>query len=296
MGKERVLEEMARHSVDVLILGREGNARYVSGAHRLFLASERAFAPGCVVVLETGQVHLLSNTDFGIPSEIPHSNLYPTSWNPATVVGRIAAIPGVASAARIGVDGLTPLFEALLPAVKLVDGEVIMRSARRLKSTEEVAAIREAAMSATLMMNMADHVIGSGEPDSKVKAVAMDAMAVSGATTAAFEPIITRNGERVTVAVGVLHDGWEADLSRTLPGPVQPDALLAAVDRCRPGTSVADVGADVHGVGLGYEVLLPSDVLEPGMVLSVGVAGARDTVLVTAGDPDNLTGNIRSVG
>ena len=50
MSKERVLEEMARQNVDVLLLGREGNARYVSGAHRLFLAGERAFAPGCVVV------------------------------------------------------------------------------------------------------------------------------------------------------------------------------------------------------------------------------------------------------
>src|SRR3954452_16477561 len=98
MSRERVLRAMAAESVDVLLLGREGNARYVSGAQRLFLAGERPFAPGCVVVRESGQVHLLSNTDFGIPPEIPRGNLYPTSWNPATVVGRIAAIPGVSSA------------------------------------------------------------------------------------------------------------------------------------------------------------------------------------------------------
>src|SRR5438874_1468146 len=167
MGKERVLEEMARRGVDVLLLGREGNARYVSGARRLFLAGERAFAPGCVVVRESAEVHLLSNTDFGIPQEIPHENLYPTSWNPTTLVDRIAAIPGVAGAKVIGVDGLTPLFEALLPDAELVDGE---------------------------------------------------------------------------------------------------------------------------GVGLGYEVLSPADVLEAGMVLSIGVHGARDTVFVTErGAPDVLT-------
>ena len=56
MSKERVLDEMARQAVDVLLLGREGNARYVSGAHRLFLAGERAFAPGCVVVGETAVI------------------------------------------------------------------------------------------------------------------------------------------------------------------------------------------------------------------------------------------------
>src|SRR5437588_2061586 len=149
MGKERVLEQMARHGIDVLLLGREGNARYVSGARRLFLAGERAFAPGCVVVGESAEVHVLSNTDFGIPPEIPHQNLYPTSWNPATLLDRVAAIPGVASASRIGVDGLTPLFEALLasalPDATLVDGEAVMRAARRIKSPEEVDLIRAAA-------------------------------------------------------------------------------------------------------------------------------------------------------
>src|SRR5205085_1089574 len=110
MGKARVLEEMARQGVDVLLLGREGNARYVSGARRLFLAGERAFAPGCVVGRRSGAVHLPSDTDLGNPQEIPHQSLYPTSWNPATLVARVLAIPGVAHAKTIGVDGLTPLF------------------------------------------------------------------------------------------------------------------------------------------------------------------------------------------
>src|SRR3954469_17027265 len=105
MSRERVLREMAGRGVDVLVLGREGNARYVSGARRLFLAGERAFAPGCVVVRESAEVHLLSNTDFGIPQEIPQQNLYPTSWNPATLVARVLTIPGVAQAKTIGVDG-----------------------------------------------------------------------------------------------------------------------------------------------------------------------------------------------
>src|SRR4051794_37184002 len=148
MGKDRVLAEMARRDVDVLLLGREGNARYVSGARRLFLAGERAFVPGCVVVGETAAVHLLSNTDFGIPDTVPRRNLYPTSWNPATLLARIADIPGVASAIRVGVDGLTPLFEgllvSLLPDADLVDGEEVMRSARRIKCDEEVALIRAA--------------------------------------------------------------------------------------------------------------------------------------------------------
>src|SRR3954453_23525743 len=108
MSKERGLAEMARQGVDVLLLGREGNARFVSGAQRLFLAGERAFAPGCVVVAQTGGVNVLSVAASGNPSE---NGPFPPSWNPATLVDRVAGIPGVRSARHIGVDGLTPLFE-----------------------------------------------------------------------------------------------------------------------------------------------------------------------------------------
>ncbi|MBV8160107.1 MAG: aminopeptidase P family N-terminal domain-containing protein [Acidimicrobiia bacterium] len=296
MGKERVLAEMARQGVEVLLLGREGNARYVSGARRLFLAGERAFAPGCVVVRATEQVHVLSNTDFGIPNEIPHANLYPTSWDPATLAARVAAIPGVSDAQRIGVDGLTPLFEALLPAAELVDGEALMRAARRLKTTDEVAHIRAAAEVAEAMVAAALDAAANGAPAAAAKAVAMQTMAAQGVTTAAFEPRVARHGDRVTVAVGVLRDGWEADVTRSTP-----QVPNTAIDCCHPGTAVADLPGGPHGVGLGYEVLSPDDVLEPGMVLSIGVAiepakvpspddyGVRDTVLVTRDAPEVLT-------
>ena len=294
MSRERVLRAMAAESVDVLLLGREGNARYVSGAHRLFLAGERAFAPGCVVVRETGAVHLLSATDFGVPQELKHSHLYAPSWNPVTLIGRVAAVPGVASAAQVGVDGLTPLFEALLasalPRADLVDGESLMRAVRRVKSPEEVALIRAAAAVADATMAAALDAVVNGEPDATVKAVAMEIMADQGVTTAAFEPRISRDGQRVAVAVGVLREGWEADLARSVPGPARPESLDKAIHRCRPGTKVGDLaGTGLHGVGLGYEVLIPPDVLEPGMVLSIGADGARDTVLVTDYSPEALT-------
>src|SRR4051812_28655737 len=208
MSRARVLREMAGRGVDVLLLGREGNARYVSGAGRLFLAGGRAFVPGCVVVRGTGAVHLLSVTDFGVPPELSRDHLYAPSWNPATLVGRVAAIPGVADAKRVGVDGLTPLFEALLagalPAAEFVDGEALMRTVRRIKSTDEVALLRAAADVADATLRVALDAVANGAAEATVKAVAMEAMAAQGVTTAAFEPRIQRDGERVSVAVGVL--------------------------------------------------------------------------------------------
>ena len=55
--RARVLAEMERADIDILVVGREGNARYVSGAPRLWTAGSRAFGPGCVIVRATGAVH-----------------------------------------------------------------------------------------------------------------------------------------------------------------------------------------------------------------------------------------------
>ena len=63
--RARVLAAMEAADVDFLIVGREGNARYVSGAPRLWTAGSRAFGPGCVFVRENGAVHLLSTWDEG---------------------------------------------------------------------------------------------------------------------------------------------------------------------------------------------------------------------------------------
>ncbi|TMK82787.1 MAG: hypothetical protein E6G57_16850 [Actinobacteria bacterium] len=177
-----------------------------------------------------------------------------------------------------------------MPDTQLVDGEDVMRTARRVKTPAEIALIRAAATVAEATVMAALEAVAAGASDAAVKAVAMEAMAAQAVTTAALEPRISRDDMRATVAVGVLRDGWEADLTRRAPGRDRPDVLTAAIDRCRAGAIVSDLGADVHGLGLGYEVLSPSDVLEPGMVLSVGAGGGRDTVIVTDGAPVTCSG------
>ena len=139
--RQRALEQMAAHDLDVLVLGRQANVRYVTGAPQLWVAGTRPFGPTCVLVRDTGAVHLLSTWDEGVPEDIPHENLYGISWNPMNTMAALGRIDGAATARRVGTDALSPVFaQAAANGVsqcQLVDGELAMRAARRIKTAEE---------------------------------------------------------------------------------------------------------------------------------------------------------------
>ena len=146
--RERALAQMEVHDLDVLVLGRQANVRYISGAPQLWVVGTRPFGPICEFVRETGEIHLNSTWDEGIPAEIPHENLYGFAWNPMTLVGVLQNIKGAETFRRVGTDALTPMFAQLLPMAfpnaELVDAEQAMQAARRIKTPEEVAALRNA--------------------------------------------------------------------------------------------------------------------------------------------------------
>src|SRR6202042_1924015 len=102
--RERALAQMEEHDLDVLVLGRQANVRYVTGAPQLWVAGTRPFAPICVVVRATGEIHLNSSWDEGIPEEIDHDHLYGLAWNPMTLIEVLRNIDGAATAARVGTD------------------------------------------------------------------------------------------------------------------------------------------------------------------------------------------------
>ena len=281
---------MAEAGLDALILGREANARYVSGARRLWLAGARPFAPGCVLVA-SGDVHLLSGSDEGIPPDIPFSNLYALTWNPANLMARLAAIPELASARTIGVDALTPNMESLLaatfPHAELRDGQSVLSSARRQKLPEEVEAMRQAISIATRAL---DDVIVATEPgvtEKDLRAQFALRMCELGTATPAFEGTFggvfpsdraLRAGDRVVLDVGVLVDGYEGGLARTIvcgdtpAAPSPADEQLATLLRSLRSSSTGGGLRDVFSVGLGLEAPIGAeDVLESGMTLSVRV-------------------------
>src|SRR6478735_7225291 len=146
--RERAFAAMEADDLDVLVLGRVANIRYVSGVPILWNAGTRPFGPGCVAVRATREIYLLSTWDEGVPDEIPHDHLYGITWNPMNMVAMLQGVATDAKPRRVGTDAMSPLFAQLLPMAfpdaAIVDAGPTLREARRVKTSEEVDAIRAA--------------------------------------------------------------------------------------------------------------------------------------------------------
>jgi len=268
--RARALAEMEADGIDILILGREGNARYVAGVPRLWTAGSRPFTPGCVLVRETGDVHLLSTWDEGVPDDIPHEHLYGITFNPMNMVEVLQGVAGATTATRVGTDSLTPMFSKLLPmafpAATVVDGESTMRRARRVKSAAEVAEIRTSVRVAERCLAVAEKRFAPGVSERQLTAAFMEEMALAGVTTPSSQDVAwitspthpwhhgdrdraVAEGDVVVLAGGVIRGGYTGELARThVAGGGRP-ALLdrledlrgRLLDACRPGRPTADL-------------------------------------------------------
>jgi Xaa-Pro dipeptidase len=301
--RARVLAEMEADGIDVLVVGREGNARYVSGAPRLWTAGSRAFGPGCVLVRATGAVHLLSTWDEGIPEEIPHENLYGISFNAMTFLAALQRVEGAATARTVGTDGLTPSSAQLLPkafpSAQLVDAEPLLRRARRIKTPDEIEAVRASVRVAERALRDTEAALEPGITERGLTAVFMEAMAATGVTTPASQDVAwitsgehpwrrssrdtpVRQGDLVAFDSGVILGGYSGELGRTLSvgeEPTSDDALFGATyelwDRlltaCRPGSAFSGLLDAYDAAGLP----------QPPMPVARGLGLGFDLPLVT---------------
>jgi len=281
--RRRALDQMAAHDLDVLVLGRQANVRYVTGAPQLWVAGTRPFGPTCVVVRETGAVHLLSTWDEGVPDDIPHENLYGISWNPLNTMSALQRIDGAVTARRVGTDALSPVFARLLPTAfpnaQLVDGELAMRAARRVKTAEEVAALRESVAVAESALAAAVAELRPGVTEQALAGVVLEASAAGGVSTPSNQDVAwvtsrthpwrcadgdgrIQDGDLVAFSTGVLAGGYVGEVGRTWPAAKKqvPDGAAALyrrweslwdrlIDACQPGVGAADLMAPYQAAG-----------------------------------------------
>jgi Xaa-Pro aminopeptidase len=308
--RQRVLAAMADGGVDLLLLGRQGNARYVAGHRPIWRAVVTAWAPFCALQADGG-VHLLHTTwDDGVPEEIPHEHLSGLSWSPRTIVGDIAAVPGLAEAKVVATDGLSSglalLLGHLAPDAELVDGESLMRSVRAVKLPAEVECIRTAVALTEGALTTAALEIRAGVDAARLKGAFHEAMGRYGISHPNAEGRfgsggILTDGDLVPLEGALAYAGYEAAAGRTRvcgsgpsPGAEWRAAMEAVIDRCRAGEAAPqEPGFDLYGVGLGVETLVEGEPLRAGMVLGIraeldGYLGT-DTVLITPDAPERLT-------
>lgn len=281
--RQRALEQMAAHDLDVLVLGRQANVRYVTGAQQLWVAGTRPFGPTCVLIRETGAIHLLSTWDEGVPEDIPHENLYGISWNPMNTMAALRRIDGTATARRVGTDALSPVFAQLLPTVfpnaELVDGELAMRAARRIKTAEEVAALRESVAVAESALAAAVSELRPGVTEQALAGALLEAAAAGGVSTPSNQDVAwvssrehpwrrangdgrIQDGDLVAFSAGVLAGGYVGEVGRTWPAGKKHGGTGAAalyqrweslwaklIAACRPGAGAGELIAAYQEAG-----------------------------------------------
>lgn len=278
--RERVLAQMAADDIDILVLGRQANVRYVTGAPQLWVAGTRPFGPICEVIRSSGEIHLNSTWDEGIPDEISHDHLYGLAWNPMTLIEVLKNLPGASGFRRVGTDSLTPTFAQLLPIAfpnaELVDAEPALRAARRIKTADEIAVLRGALGVAGYALAAARSELAPGVTEQSLTGAMMEAMAAGGVTTPATQDgawITPRDhswrrgstdgrvadGDLVALSAGALADGYVGEVGRTFPVGDVPgaddlfrrsnalwDRLIAA---CRPGGLAGDLLSAYEAAG-----------------------------------------------
>src|SRR5271154_5414193 len=272
--RQRALAQMEAHDIDVLVLGRQANVRYVTGAPQLWIGGTRPFGPVCVMLRGTGEIFLMSTDDEGIPEEIGRDRLYGLAWNPMTLIEVLKNIDGSSSPRRVGTDAMTPTFAKLLPMAfpnaEFVDGELPMRTARRIKTPDEVAAMSTAGRVAEAGVAAAVAELRPGLTEQTLAGAVLEAMAAGGVSTPAAQDaawVTSRehpwrratgdgqvaSGDLVAFSAGALADGYVAEVGRTWPagdadnGPTHKlyqrsnelwDRLIAA---CRPAAPASDL-------------------------------------------------------
>lgn len=305
--RERVLAEMAAADVDALVLGREANARYVSGVPRLWLAGTRPFGPGCVLVRATGAIHLLSPWDEGVPDDIPREHLYGYTFNAAKQLEALRVIEGSQQFRTVATDAMGPgaadLLLAAFPAATIVDGERVLATARRTKSPAEVAAIAASVGIAERCLDAASQAVRPGATARQLTGVFMEAMGSEAVCMPSTQDVAwvtsrtqpwqraTRDtpiapGDLVVLSGGVMLDGYTGDLARTVVvGDASPAAasLLTRgealwnrlLDACRPGAPASDL----------LQVYADAAEPVPPMPIAHGLGLGFDAPVVTAALP-----------
>lgn len=301
--RARVVDAMAGAGIDVLVIGSEPNARYISGVPRLWINGTHPFGPGCVFSRDNQELHLVSTWDEGVPDDIPRENLHGITFNGANSLRMMQGVTGSQNFEVVGTDGLMPntakSLKRAFPKAELVDAEQLLQHARSVKLPEEVDAIRTAVAIAEQALTDAEEAVRPGTTERRITAVFMESMAEHGVTTPTTQDVawiasrerpwhrVSRDApvgdhDLVVLSAGVIAGGYVGELGRTVRADGWPiaaglrarwDGLWDRLARaCRPGATGADLLDAYAAAGLE----------PPPVPIARGLGLGNDLPLVTA--------------
>ena len=108
-------------------------------------------------------------------------------------VKALQRIEGAATVRTVATDSMTGSSATILPkafpSAELIDGEPLLRRARRVKTPEEVDAIRASLGVAERSLGAAEAALAPGVTERQLTGVFMEAMASAGVTTPATQDV-----------------------------------------------------------------------------------------------------------
>ena len=269
--RDRALAQMEAYDLDVLVLGQTGQCPLRrQGRHNSGSPGRGPSGRSASWSASTGEIHLNSSWDEGMPEEIPHDHLYGLAWNPMTLIEVLRNIDGAATASRVGTDALSPTFAQLLPMAfpnaELVDGELAMRTARRIKTPKKSwpsarggcgwpklawpPPFRIVARHHRAVVDRRDaggrgrwrgeHVGHSGRRMGDVARAPVAAGPRDGRSP---------NGDLVAFAAGVLADGYVGEVGRTVAGGRRRRRRDRALRSFECAVGQANCGMQARGAG-----------------------------------------------
>lgn len=287
----RVAVEASNQGLDSLVILEPANIYYLSGFRttlytRFMAVALRTTAPHDALLIATSVDRQLALEPVWYPSLLPRTEVY---YLGAPEGGALINAPGplldtvVRDGERVGVDlagasfGHVELLRSRYPAMTLVDATPLMHAARRVKSTLELAALREANAVAVSVLGRVPGWLREGLTERELGAKLDGAARDAGADGAAYPTLIgfgpkslaphapptdrqLRRGEMVTIAFGPTVAGYCADVVRTWYFGAPP---RVAVDQARICTDVqaAALATIRAGARAGDAMLAARDVI-----------------------------------
>ena len=290
---ENAQREMRNANLDGLLVWKDENVRYLTSLRAQLIAGKTMSLNGALLQPDGDPVLLCSGGELDKArmgmSWIGESHAIPIMEQAELVDGFVSDIlkPILSNrnldSGRLGVDAANISFiDALrrhLPDVELIDGDVVMQSARLIKSDVEIQILHESCAIGDAVTQRALDSTRAGRRELEVAGDAMQTLFYLGGEMAhVITPFVAtgehmspphrlatdklmRNSDLAFIDIGAMWNGYFADIGRTTiigkPSKQQKtiytavyEGLMAGVEKMRPGFTNIDVAdAIINKVG-----------------------------------------------